>query len=235
MNYDTKEIGKRIRLCRSEYQKGKKKGEKNQESFGFDLKDDGNTGYDRKTINKWENGKTLPPLDVLLKMCKLFDCELGYLLCEPEYANKTKVVTDITNETGLSEEAIKLLRDKKEYDEMREIDYHRRQELKADCPSDVIFLGGEKPIKTAEVISAIIESDHLDGIIRTIERMVDDQAEIFMALDDKADDDKQAELLRRKESAMQKNDYTAFLVTTYIRNILLDFITKKAEEKKNDK
>ena len=63
----------------------------------------------RDIISKWENGYSLPDLTDLLGMCELFNCEVGYLLCEEGYENKTRKVTDICKSTGLSEEAVNLL------------------------------------------------------------------------------------------------------------------------------
>ncbi|MCL2003257.1 MAG: helix-turn-helix domain-containing protein [Oscillospiraceae bacterium] len=58
----------------------------------------------RTTVSFWESGKRLPPLADTLLMCVLFECELGYLLCD--YPCKTKEKTDIQEATGLSEAAI---------------------------------------------------------------------------------------------------------------------------------
>lgn len=58
----------------------------------------------RQTIGQWENGTALPSLSKLLCMCDLFDCEIGYLLCE--YDCKTRAATDVKSETGLSERAV---------------------------------------------------------------------------------------------------------------------------------
>lgn len=63
----------------------------------------------RQTIINWENGKTLPSLDILLDMCKLFNCEMGYLLGEEGYEGKTRAMTDIQKLTGLSKKVIKRL------------------------------------------------------------------------------------------------------------------------------
>ncbi len=49
-------------------------------------------------------------LDILLRMCNLFDCELGYLLGEHE--EKTRICADIHKEIGLTEEAINKLKEK---------------------------------------------------------------------------------------------------------------------------
>lgn len=58
----------------------------------------------RQTVARWENGSMLPSMSDLLSMCCLFNCEMGYLLCEHDC--KTRAATDIQTETGLSEKAI---------------------------------------------------------------------------------------------------------------------------------
>ena len=65
----------------------------------------------RNTMTAWERqdeSGRIPPLDDLLQMCELFQCELGYLL--GEYDCKTRVDTDIKAETGLIEPTIRYLR-----------------------------------------------------------------------------------------------------------------------------
>lgn len=59
-----------------------------------------------KQISNYEKGKLIPPMDVMLKLCDIFDCEMGYLLGEKDYLNKTKSKTAIINLTGLTEESI---------------------------------------------------------------------------------------------------------------------------------
>ena len=61
----------------------------------------------RQTIAKWESGQSFPQLEDMLKMCNIFDCEIGYLLGEHE--EKYRKYTDIKKETGLSENSIKSL------------------------------------------------------------------------------------------------------------------------------
>ncbi|MBR5682408.1 MAG: helix-turn-helix transcriptional regulator [Ruminococcus sp.] len=67
-------------------------------------------GVTGKQISNYENDdsdkRTLPPLEILLNMCKFFGCELGYLLGEEAYSNKTKNTTIVVAETGLTEESI---------------------------------------------------------------------------------------------------------------------------------
>lgn len=97
--YDYKKIGRRIRDER------KKAGYSRQEDFAEAL---GLSYSSRRTIGEWENGKKLPDMNDFFNMCKLFDCELGYLICE--YDCKTRETADIHEETGLSTGAINKLR-----------------------------------------------------------------------------------------------------------------------------
>lgn len=79
-------------------------GYRTQSSFALAL---GLQEESRQSVGAWENGSRLPPLNLLLKMCELFDCEIGYLLCE--YDCKTRETTDIQKATGLSEKSIQRL------------------------------------------------------------------------------------------------------------------------------
>lgn len=98
MKYDKKIIGQRIKTERIAA------GFKTQGDFAKAL---GFASESRQTIGNWENGKVLPCLDDMMKMCTLFDCEIGYLL--GEYACKTKDVSNIHSVSGLSEESINKL------------------------------------------------------------------------------------------------------------------------------
>lgn len=102
MNYDFEKIGQRIREER------KKQG-KTQAAFAADFE------VKKSTVSRWENGEAMPSFQTLLDMCKAFDCEAGYLLCEEGYENRTRTATDICNTTGLSEAAVnELLKDNKQ-------------------------------------------------------------------------------------------------------------------------
>lgn len=59
-----------------------------------------------KQISAYEKGKPVPPVDVMFKLCEVFDCELGYLLGEPGYSEKTALRTAVHDLTGLSDKAI---------------------------------------------------------------------------------------------------------------------------------
>lgn len=63
-------------------------------------------GTTRQSISKWENGQGEPTVYDFLRLCNLFDCDLGYLLCEEGYSCKTRKATDIKAATGLSDDSI---------------------------------------------------------------------------------------------------------------------------------
>lgn len=99
IQYNKNEIGKRIRSER------KAAGFKSAASFGDKL----NIG--RSQVEQIEQGKRLPELETLVRMAEIFNCEIGYLLCETGYECKTRTKTDIQKETGLSERAVERLLD----------------------------------------------------------------------------------------------------------------------------
>lgn len=71
------------------------------------------------TLRAWEKGKRLPDIQTLLYMCIIFDCDIGYLLCD--YDTKRWQAADIQQYTGLSEAAISRLHDRLQ--KTREVHY----------------------------------------------------------------------------------------------------------------
>lgn len=63
-----------------------------------------------KQISNYEKGKLIPPIDVMLKLCNVFNCELGHLLGESDYSEGTKIETAITKATGLTVDAMNNIR-----------------------------------------------------------------------------------------------------------------------------
>lgn len=63
-----------------------------------------------KQISNYEKGITAPPIDVLFRLCQVFNCELGFLLGEENYSNGTKLETAIQTSTGLNSESLKAIR-----------------------------------------------------------------------------------------------------------------------------
>lgn len=98
MKYDKKAIGKRIKEERI------KANFKSQGDFAECM---GYAYESRQTIANWEKGKTMPCFEDFFKMCEIFDCDYGYLMCE--YDCKQRNRTDVQAVIGLSENAIKVL------------------------------------------------------------------------------------------------------------------------------
>ena len=98
MQYDLEKIGRTIRNER------KKHTTWTQEKFGSML------GVTGKQVSNYENGKLLPPQDILLKMAELFNCEYGYLLGEESYKDGSKLNTAVCDFLGLSSQAVESLR-----------------------------------------------------------------------------------------------------------------------------
>lgn len=63
-----------------------------------------------KQISNYEKGITTPPIDVLFRLCKIFKCELGYILGEEDYSQGTKIETIIHEKTGLSIESMNTIK-----------------------------------------------------------------------------------------------------------------------------
>ncbi len=62
-----------------------------------------------KQISNYESGALIPPIEILIKLCDIFDCELGYLLGEEDYSSGTKLDTLISNKLGISNDSINSL------------------------------------------------------------------------------------------------------------------------------
>lgn len=96
MKYEAKEIGKRIRDLRE-------KRKWTQLKLGKVINVSG------KQVSNYERGTPIPPIDVLIKLCDVFDCELGFILGEESYSEGTKLRTVISDTIGLSSESIEAL------------------------------------------------------------------------------------------------------------------------------
>lgn len=100
-NVDMKELGKRIQAIRKEKYKSAEKFCENE------LDENGNPLFTLSSVKKWESGHAEITLSNLLKFCNVFGCEIDYVLGKQKL--KTKVATDIQQETGLSAEAVNAL------------------------------------------------------------------------------------------------------------------------------
>lgn len=65
-------------------------------------------GITRQTVSKWEKGEGEITVNDLVKLCKVFNCDMGFLLCEYDEC-KTRDLQYIHDVTGLSEETIRIL------------------------------------------------------------------------------------------------------------------------------
>ncbi len=97
MKYSKEEIGNIIK-------KERLKLNWSQETLGKELKQKSGA----KQISTYEQG-TIPPLNVMLKLCDIFNCELGYLLGEDDYTSGNKLDTAIEDKLGLTRETIDAL------------------------------------------------------------------------------------------------------------------------------
>lgn len=102
MKYNYELIGKRIATERKEYCHF------DQNELLLKLSEKYGIGMSRNTLSAIENGKYYHyDTDLLYALCELFDCELGYLLCE--YNEKHRIVADIKEITGLEPDVIKII------------------------------------------------------------------------------------------------------------------------------
>lgn len=64
-------------------------------------------GICRDTLVKWERDAAFPDLKLAAELCKILDCDIGYLV--GEYDTKKRMSDDLCSLTGLSEAAAKKL------------------------------------------------------------------------------------------------------------------------------
>lgn len=98
MKYNFAEIGERIKKERKAH------GFKSQDSLVDELKERFAFPITRQTLAKIEKGENNHyDCDLLFALCEIFDCEMGYLLCE--YDTRYGREKDVATDTGLSQEA----------------------------------------------------------------------------------------------------------------------------------
>lgn len=153
MKYSNEVIGSRIRQSRKECGL-------TQEVLADRL------NVTRRPIGEWEKGNTLPELSLLLNMCAIFDCEMGYLLGEHE--EKTRVATDICKETGLTENAVQIIRGEFPYDVSFLLD-QITDEAKEDLLESIDFMNCFPSNHNATVLSWLLENG-FDAILSDIVR-----------------------------------------------------------------
>ncbi len=206
---DWTKIGRRISIER------KARGFKNLDNFAEEI------SVSRQTLSKWEKGdeKTHPLLDDLFKMCNLFNCELGYLLCE--YDCKTRAATDIQAITGLSEAAILQLNA-----------WHESEESPHPITAD---------IKILDVISRLIEAGgegHMHGFyVGILKAMKCKNVYDGRTSESRTKDMSQALQLLGKhgyaliEDAKMQREYYMYEATRHFNQVISDVIIQLEAEK----
>ena len=57
----------------------------------------------QSTVSIWEAGKVMPPIDKMVCLAEIFECDVGYLLCDYDLHSRDSV--DVATLTGLSGKA----------------------------------------------------------------------------------------------------------------------------------
>ena len=123
-----------------------------------------------RILGRWEKGITRPQFSDIIELCKVFDCELGYLLCE--YDCKTREATDIQQATGLCQQAINRLT--------------KLKSLRPELDSTSRLLPMQKVFNDIELVNLILSrSDSVNKMCEYIVLTDHDDSEIHLGLTDK--------------------------------------------------
>lgn len=103
-----------------------------------------------ETIRNWEQGRNIPEIDTIDKLCSIFNCDLDYLFGRIDY--KTHNNKFICETTGLSEEAVETL-------------MFIKQESNDALPYGSYAIGATKgevfgARKTSRVINEVLENEY---------------------------------------------------------------------------
>lgn len=153
MEYNYKIIGKRI----SSLRKARKM---SQRDLIVRLEKDYFISIGRNTLSALETGNPVSQkIDLLLALCDIFNCELGYLL--GEYDLPTGRETDIANETGLSPDSV------------------RKMLLLHHCKDNLIIETIDKLLTTVVPVPSSFGNNTvvgIDGLLRLIGMYLDDNS-----------------------------------------------------------
>ena len=61
----------------------------------------------KQSLRSWERGQRLPDLETMVRLCEVFNCDLGYL--QADYEESTFALHKVSEYTGLTEDAAKWL------------------------------------------------------------------------------------------------------------------------------
>lgn len=201
---NTNELNMRRKKIAAIIRKERKKNFRSQAAFADSIRKELNLSPEsitQGTVSNWENGNTLPSLDYLLAMSRIFDCDCGYLL--GDYEERTHDATEICNATGLSEESVNLLCNSKSWGTESELasvidallfDY--RYSTKGESFSPLVYLiawylryDGNRQIEkmilaNGEIMDCSDETGYIPSAIKLNERIIENAAltEIQQAL-----------------------------------------------------
>lgn len=156
MTYDPKLTGKLIQLER-------KKRKWTLEKLGSKLNVTG------KQVSKYEKGDPMPPIDMLAKLCSVFECEMGYLLGEESYSEGTKLRTAILEHLHLTSASA---------DMIKRITGTDRRALTFGCKSD----------EYARVLNGLLSSALFADFIESLgylDAQVAKREQVFKSLEDR--------------------------------------------------
>ena len=100
-------IGKRIREERKKSKLTQNLLAEKLSDMMIDSAKDNEVYISQNTISDWEKGKRLPPLNRMVSLSLIFDCDIGYLLCD--YDERKRDLADVREQTGLSADAAERL------------------------------------------------------------------------------------------------------------------------------
>lgn len=142
--------------------------------------------FSRQAYANIENGSSKIQLKHIIKLCEIFDCDIGYLF--GDYPTKRKVSADVQEITGLSEAAIEyLLKTKQTYDSAK-LEYDKADKNDDKLSAENKFLISGIKLQT---LNFILENDERYGLLDLIGRYlfgmpifrndIDETAELYMA------------------------------------------------------
>ena len=127
-----------------------------------------------ETVRNWEQGRNIPEIDTIEKLCGFFNCDLDYLFGRIDY--KTHDHEYICETTGLTEKAVEILK-------------LIKRESSGDLPyGTYMYMVGGKPKKkiigagkTRRVINELLEHEYERFIVKGKTGIMDN---LFAAIDE---------------------------------------------------
>ena len=122
-----------------------------------------------KQVSKYEKGDPMPPIDMLIKLCAVFECELGYLLGEESYSEGTRLQTAILDHLRLTPASA---------DMIKRITGIDRRAITFGCKSDEYtrVLNG--------LLSSVLFADFIESL-GYLDEQIKKREQIFKSLEDR--------------------------------------------------